>query len=433
MKRTFFVPLIIITLIFNPLIASTEAQTLLEITDQWVEYVFGAELNFQIEFRNTSNLESLTLFVQAAGIPTFVGAVSIMEEGLGSFVYDLSARPLPAYSNISYYYQFALSDGSVVDSPTYQFTYLDNRFNWQELIEIPYKIYWYEGEITLAQDVLDAAVEGQQKILDLLQQPPDNQPITIFIYSTEEDLRSSLSSVGQSWVGGQADPERGSIVVALPQAVEQSLEIKRLIPHELTHIYLYRFMGAEYDYLPAWLSEGLASQMEAYNLPEYSLILERASSGNKLIPLLHICQAFPVDPDLAMLSYAQADSFVGYIQREYGLPALQELIDAYDQGLSCERGVEAAIGMTLGDLDRQWQRNTFGGGRNTLLIYILLAVLFSLILGLTFFVISKVRGGVADKDWGGDDHPIPDPDQDHDHDSFPSFDDLEYRMDSNEE
>lgn len=424
MKRTIPISLLLITVLLSSFFSTARAQTPVEIITQQMEYDFGAELSFQIEFSSSSSVESLTLFIQVSGVPTFVGAVSFTDEGKGYFTYDLAQRPLPAFGNVSYFYQFAFSDGGIVDSPTYNFTYLDNRFNWQELIEEPFKIYWYEGEIILAQEVLDAAVEGQKKILELLQQPPDSQPITIFIYGSEGDLQSSLNIIGQSWVGGHADPARGSVVVALPPAVDQPLEIQRLIPHELTHIYLYRFMGAEYEYLPAWFNEGLASRMEAYSLPEYDLILERASSGNDLIPMAHICQAFPVDPDLALLSYAQADSLVDYLRRQYGLPALQSLIYAYDQGLSCERGVETALGMTLTELDEEWQKATFGGGRTLFLIYILIALLLVLIVGLAVFIFSRMRDNPEREDWGNDDPDLETPSK-----IEPQFEEFDFRMD----
>jgi hypothetical protein len=405
------------------------AQSPVEILSQESTYDFGGELVFEIEFNAASPLESLTLFIQAAGVPTFVGAVSLLEAGRGFFTYELSARPLPAFANISYYYQFTLTSGEIIISPNYNFTYLDNRFNWQELIEEPFQIYWYDGEITLAQEVLDAAVEGQARILELLQQPPNSQPITIFIYASQEDLQTSLTSVGQSWAAGQADPARGSVVVALPPAVDQPLEIQRLIPHELTHIYLYRFMGAEYQYLPAWFSEGLASRMEAYSLPEYDLVLERASSGNDLIPFAHICQSFPADPDLALLSYAQADSLVDYLRRHYGLPALQALIYNYDQGLSCERGVEAALGLTLAELNKEWQQATFGGSRIMVYIYVLAGVLLVLAAGLVLFILSRMRTNPAEENWGEEEKL---PDSDPDPEPQPQFKEFDFRMDDEE-
>lgn len=396
-----FIPflLILLSLTLIPAINPTRADGLVDVVDQSVEYSFGEEITFQIKYESDQPIESITLSVHAPGLPTFVGAVSIFGEGEGNFVYAVSERPLPAFSSINYDYQFILTSGEIIESPDYEFTYLDNRYNWQELIEEPFKIYWYEGEITLAQEVLDAALHGQTKTLEMLMQPPDLQPIVIFIYSSAEELQSSLSTIGQTWVSGYADPARGSVVVALPPAVDQPLEIQRLIPHEIAHILLYRFLGAEFSYLPAWLNEGFASQVEIYSLPEYKLILERAYEGRDLIPLLHICQAFPADPELARLAYAQSDAIVEYIQQEFGLPGLQSLIHAYDQGVSCERGVEMALGVNLQTLDQDWQRDTYAQGTLTLYIYILAGVLVVLILALAGFILSKTRNTPSKGDW----------------------------------
>jgi len=396
-----FIPFLLIAaaIVLVPTLSSARADGLVEVVDQSVEYSFGDEITFRIEYEIEQPIESITLSIYSPGLPTFVGAVSIPGDGSGNFVYAVSERPLPAFASISYDYRFTLTSGEIVESPKYDFTYLDNRYNWQELIEEPFKIYWYEGEITLAQEVLDAALFGKTKTLEILEQPPDSQPIVIFIYSSAEELQSSLTTIGQTWVSGYADPARGSVVVALPPAVDQPLEIQRLIPHEIAHILLYRFLGAEFSYLPAWLNEGFASQMEIYSLPEYKLILERAYEGRDLIPFLHLCQAFPADPELARLAYAQSDALVEYIQQEFGLPGLQSLIYAYDQGVSCERGVEKAFGINLQTLDQNWQRDTFAQGTLRLYIYLLGGVLLVLILALAGFIVYKTRNDPSKGDW----------------------------------
>ena len=396
-----FIPFLLIAAVIVLVLTRTSARAdgLVEVVDQSVEYIFSEEITFRIEFESEQPIESITLSIHAPGLPTFVGAVSLSGDGEGNFVYAVSERPLPAFASISYDYQFILTSGEIVESPDYDFTYLDNRYNWQELIEEPFKIYWYEGEITLAQEVLDAALYGKTKTLEILEQPPDSQPIVIFIYSSAEELQSSLTAIGQTWVSGFADPARGSVVVALPPAVDQPLEIQRLIPHEVAHILLYRFLGAEFSYLPAWLNEGFASQVEIYSLPENKLILERAYEGRDLIPFLHLCQAFPADPELARLAYAQSDALVEYIQQEYGLPGLQSLIYAYDQGVSCERGVEKAFGINLQDLDQNWQRDTFAQGTLRIYIYLLGGLLFILILALAGFVIYKTKSDPSKGDW----------------------------------
>lgn len=397
LKKLIF--LLLVLVLVMPVKSPVCAQDSVTVLDQEVAYSFGDQITFRLAYESEISVESITLIIQSPGLPSFVGAVSIKADGEGSFVYMVSDRPLPAFSSIGYSYQFTLANGELVSSPTFRFTYLDNRFNWQELIGEPFRIYWYEGEIMLAQDVLDAALAGQTKTLELLQQPPDLQPIVIFIYSSEEDLQSTLTFIGQNWISGYADPARGSIVVALPSAVDQPLEIQRLIPHEIAHILLYRFMGAEFEYLPAWLNEGIASQMEIYTLPEYDLVLDRAYEGRDLIPMIHLCEAFPPDGDLAFLAYAQSDSLVEYIQNEYGLPGLQALIYAYDQGVSCEQGVELALGLTLQDLEKDWLLERFNRGSLQLLINILTAVLLALVIGLGTFIYMKVRKDPDEGDW----------------------------------
>jgi len=379
--------------------SSVSAQENLPIIDQEVDYTFGEKITFRISYQTEISVESITLIIQAPGLPSFVGSISLGEEGEGSFIYVVAERPLPAFSSISYSYQFNLENGELVSSPVYHFTYLDNRYNWQELIGEPFRIYWYEGEIIIAQEVLDAALEGQTKTLELLQRPPDLQPIVIFIYPSEEDLQSTLSLIGQNWVSGYADPARGSIVVALPPAVDQPLEIQRLIPHEVAHILLYRFMGAEYEYLPAWLNEGIASQMEIYSLSDYDLVLDRAHDSGDLIPTAYLCESFPPDGELALLAYAQSDSLVEYIQGKYGLPGLQSLIYAYDQGVSCERGVEASLGITLQELEKDWLRDRYDRGTFLTLVYILSGILLVLVISLALFIYLKVRVDPAEAEW----------------------------------
>ncbi|NQS91897.1 MAG: hypothetical protein HQ574_05750 [Chloroflexi bacterium] len=383
---------------------TSRAEGLVEITHQEVDFSFGDEIFFSIEYESDESIELITLAIRAPGLPTFVGAVSTPLEGEGSFVYAAGDRPLPAFASISYDYQFTFKSGEIVESPSYEFTYLDNRYNWQELIEEPFKIYWYEGEISLAQEVLDAALQGEDNMLELLQQPENLDPITIFIYSSEQELQTTLTAVGQSWVSGHADPARGSIVVALPPVVDQPLEIQRLVPHEIAHILLYRFMGAEYEYIPAWFSEGLASQMEIYSLPEYDLAVQRAYEGRDLIPFAHLCQAFPVDEELVFLAYAQSDALVKYIQQEFGVTGLQSMIYAYDQGVSCERGVEVSLGITLQELEKDWQRDTFSKGTYLMFIYILIGVLVLLVFGLGGFIFYKMRENPPEEVWDEDEN-----------------------------
>ena len=112
-------------------------------------------------------------------------------------------------------------------------------------------------------------------------------------------------------------------------------------------------------------------------------------------------QVFPADGELALLAYAQSDAFVDYIQAQYGVSGLQSLIYAYDQGVSCERGVEMALGLSLETLERNWLRDTFSRGTFLTMIYVLGALLFVLVAALGWFIYSRVQEKDLD-DWDED-------------------------------
>jgi len=345
MKKTLTISFLFL-IIFFPF--TVQAQTGVDILSESAEYSFGEELVFRIELESEVPISQITLVLQAPGISSFVGEVSL--------------KHLP-------------------------------------ILPIPTTWLWNLGKVSIHQPT---HLPIWIIVLELLQQPEENQPIVIFIYSSEEELQSTLASVGQTWVGCHADPELGSVVVALPPGVDQSLDIQRLIPHEITHILLYRFMGAEYQYLPAWFNEGIASQMEFFSRPDYDLILEKADKDKGLIPFAHICVAFPADTDLALLSYAQSDSLLDYIQRNFGIAGVQAMISSYDQGVSCERGVEVALGMTLEELEKDWKQDVFSRERNLMYIYILIGVLLIVLIFLSVFIFSKYKESRIEQEWDND-------------------------------
>ncbi len=338
------------------------AENSVTVLSQDVEYEFGEQLRFHARIESQEQIESVELILAAPDVPTFVGSVTFSSSGELRFVYDLSQRPLRLFSTVSYYYRFRTEGGEELKSQTYSFPYVDNRFQWQSLEAEKFNVYWYERDVTFARDVLDAAEAGREEVLELLQRPKNNRHISIYVYAQQEDLQSTLTLSESSWVGGHADPELGSVVVALPPGADRDLQIQRQIPHEITHVMLYRFMGDGYQYLPRWANEGIASQMELFPNPEYDVLLEKAHQEGRLIPIRDLCHTLPGDPDQVRLAYAESSSLLSYIMREYGITAVRALISAYDQGVSCDRGVEMTLNRNLDTLEREWKRDVFGGG-----------------------------------------------------------------------
>ena len=97
---------------------------------------------------------------------------------------------------------------------------------------------------------MNAVQAGLGSISNLL--PLDlSQPVEVFIYSSSDDLRGTLTLGGEDWIAGHADPALGVAAVVIAPGAEQGIDMEQRIPHELMHVMLYRRVGAGYEHLPA--------------------------------------------------------------------------------------------------------------------------------------------------------------------------------------
>lgn len=349
--------LILVTLQFG-LLGRAAAQA--QVVDPSVEYSFGGPILFKARIVADKPVkEALILFRMRGDTQTIVEPVEISPEGQLEYRYDSSAEHLRAFSQIDYWFQLTLDDGQNYTSPTSTFYYEDNRYRWQEAENEPFRVHWYEGDLAFAHNILDVAHTGLRKAQGFLPVPiPEN--INIYVYPSASELQATLLMSGQNWVAGHADPDLGVSVVSLPVGPDQRLEAERQIPHELMHISLYQLLGPAYENLPVWLNEGLASITELYPNPDFQILLENAYQNSTLLPLASLCQSFPVDASGALLSYAESASFTRYLYRQFGSTRLEALVKGYADGLGCERGIEAALGIPLSQLESDWLKETFG-------------------------------------------------------------------------
>jgi hypothetical protein len=220
-------------------------------------------------------------------------------------------------------------------------------------------VYWYAGDDTFGSAALDATAQGMLAINEFVPVSP-TEPVDVYIYSNISDLQSTLMLGGEEWQGGSARPELGVVLAAIAPGSNQASELEMEIPHELTHVMLYRSLGDKYHSQPMWLLEGIASMMELSPNPNYTHALEAASQNNSLLPFDGLCASFPADAGNAYLAYAQSQSFVTYIRDTYGTSGLGRLTSAYGDGFPCELGATSALGTPLSQLDTRWRESVLG-------------------------------------------------------------------------
>ncbi|MCE9645894.1 MAG: hypothetical protein K8S20_07830 [Chloroflexi bacterium] len=325
-----------------------------------VSVKFGESITFSARIKAPIAIQQASLLFRGVNQEvTRVETLPVAEDGSVSFTYDASLNLFPPFSSIVFWFQATLADGQTYTSEPVTFPYNDDRFPWRTTSKANVTIQWYAGDDAFGAAALDAAGAGMLAMREFV--PISlTDPINIYIYSNETDLQNTLLLGGQEWAGGHTSPEAGVVLVAIAPGPSQSTELQTKIPHELTHVMMYRALGENYAREPLWLMEGIAAMMELYPNLEYKRALDDASRKNTLLSFDGLCAAFPADAGNAFLAYAQSQSFVTYLRDSYGTSGLTRLTQAYGEGFDCELGATNALGIPLSQLDLRWRESVLG-------------------------------------------------------------------------
>jgi hypothetical protein len=267
---------------------------------------------------------------------------------------DLNQTTLIPFSTVSYWWEAIDQAGQRARSETRSFRYVDNRFAWQEFASGPARVHWYQGDSGFGGAAANVASEAIPGIVQQFGVEPPS-PLDVYVYASLDDLQSAVELAGRDWLGGQARPELGVVLVAIPPGDSARLQMRRDIPHELTHLMTFVAAAPNYDAVPRWLDEGLATLNEGEPNSTQLLAVQDALAKNKLIPIESLCGAFPADASAALLAYGQSRHIVQQIINEYGSAGIQALLAAYRDGATCSGGVERALNITLPELELKWR------------------------------------------------------------------------------
>lgn len=317
------------------------------------QYTFGQQLTLALHLPQPQ--EKVKLYLRLSDGRTRVYTLPANETRV-MYERDLRLEPLEPFSRVTAWWEYTDAWGIPKRTGELQFFYVDNRFDWQQLQEGNLIVHWVSGDQSLMLYALDVARKAQNDLERTLQPPPLTEPLRIYVYPSTEELQSALRLAGREWVVAEAHPAVGAALVAIPPSPTAQQDMEMLIPHELTHVQLYRLVGADaYPNLPVWFREGLAANFEQRADPAYRLALQQAQQRQAWIPLADMCKPFGGATDRITLAYAQSQSVVAYIRQTYGWTGIRLMIEAYKDGLGCSAGVERALGKDLLALEREWR------------------------------------------------------------------------------
>ncbi len=275
---------------------------------------------------------------------------------------ELRGGAVPPFSRVTYWWQLADEAGQTLTTPRATFDYIDNRFEWQRVSDGGVTVYWASGDAAFGEALLDTALAALPGIAgEIGVSPPSN--IDVYVYPSRDDLIGALRLGGRDWAGGQARPELGVVLVDLPPTDTATVEMRRVIPHELTHLLVYAATQPNYARVPAWLDEGLATANEDSRDPAQEVALRSAAGQGRLLAFESLCAPFSADAGTALLAYAQSGDLVQFIRDRSGRPGIQDLLAAYRENATCAPGVERALNVTLSALEGEWRAQFASGGQ----------------------------------------------------------------------
>jgi hypothetical protein len=272
---------------------------------------------------------------------------------------DLSVHYIPPGTDVEYYWTLTSPTGETADTPVETFRLLDDRFDWRSRTDAEGRVTvnWYEGSDSFGKMLSDTATGALDRLRDDTGAVPA-RPVDIWVYPSQDVLLEALPSNIPEWVGGKAFPELALVLAAIEDNEYADLEIKRVVPHELSHIVLYQATRNPYNTPPGWLEEGIAVNNQESQDPSAEDALKFAAEAGALPSLKALSGSFGADEEMALLSYAQSGSVVEFIldDARYGPSKLARTVAAFKEGVTYDEALKAGLGITVDELDAQWRQ-----------------------------------------------------------------------------
>jgi hypothetical protein len=231
---------------------------------------------------------------------------------------------------------------------------MDDGPSWKQQHDGLVTVYWYSGNDEFGQSIADTAVRAIDRLASRFGVEA-TEPVRLVIYANDDNFTNALPPNSAEWIGGQAHPELNLIVAEVDPGASASREIKRMVPHEISHLILHQATPNPFNSPPKWMDEGLAVHNQEVEDARFKSILNDAVQDGQLIPVRALNSSFPLDPDQALLSYAESWSIVRYIIEERGDTQMAALVGTFKNEVSYEEAVQQSLGISIDELDAQWK------------------------------------------------------------------------------
>jgi hypothetical protein len=361
-KKAVFLALVLclIFTILSPALEHITAQNQGQITvsNSSARMDFPLSLNFSSEVASNVNITDIRLRYQVEQMSfaqvTSEAYLSLTPSTNVNAKYSLDMRKvggLPPGTLVDYWWLARDSSGAVMETQPVQYQINDDRYSWHNLSQGKVSIFWYQGDNSFAQTLMDTAQQALVKLAQDTGASP-GKTVNIYIYASAKDLQGSMIFPSE-WTGGVAFTSYNIVAIGIgPGDLSWG---QGAMTHELTHIVINQVTFNPFNELPVWLNEGLAMYSEGPLSSQFSVPLANAVSSSSLLSVRSISSPFSAYSDKANLSYAESYSLVDFLIKQYGPGKMLDLLNTFKQGSAYDGAFQAVYGFDLDGLNALWK------------------------------------------------------------------------------
>ncbi len=321
------------------------------------EVEFPTSLTFNLIAESNTDITRVVLNYKIDKITT-VTVISEVEPDFDrgrtvdtSWTWNMRSSSLPPGAKVQYRWRIEDAAGRELKTDWETVRFNDERYSWKSLTEDEITLYWYKGDQSFAQELLDTAINTLEKLTQYTGASLEKS-VDIYIYASTSALQDALV-YSQDWTGGVAFTEYGILAIGIETS--NLAWGKRVTAHELTHLVTYQMTYNPYGDIPNWLNEGLSMYAEGELEMSFRILLNEAISKDSLISVQSLSSAFPSDANEARLSYAQSYSIVEFLVNEYSQEKMLNLLNVFKQGSTYDDALTTVYGFDTNGLDNAWR------------------------------------------------------------------------------
>lgn len=320
---------------------------------------FPTALTFSLQAQSSADITKIVLEYKVSQITTVSVTAEVKPQfATGSKVatswqWDMTQNSLPPGSEVQYSWKIEDAAGHEMETPWTTIQLNDDRYNWKTLTQGNISLFWYDGDQSFAQELMDFANSALEKLAQDTGAHLE-QAVSIYIYASPQDLLGALI-YPQEWTGGVAFSEYGIIVIGI--APDNLGWGKRATTHELAHLVTYQMTSNPYSDTPTWLNEGLSMYAEGSLDPASQSLLDKAISEDNLFSVQTLSSSFTANPEGARLSYAESYSLIQFLIQRYGEQKMLSLLSTFKKGSTYDNALQAVYGFDTSGLNSLWRQS----------------------------------------------------------------------------